>query len=166
MADLKRLGKTVKIDPVVVSISALVVSIVSLVLTTRRAAVDRRLQWEQLRGRTHSRLTARGVELLTWIEEVRRVKPADSLSLTRKLIRISEGVIAMRKSLARMRYSSGLLSSTALTEMTPIVSDLDDADPIFEMLSVAVKKPDIVAAEVVADGLLRRFYGSEEEPNK
>ena len=149
-----------KIDPIVISLVALGVSILSFIIATYRAAVDRRLQWEQLRGDIRVRLTSRGVELLTLIEELRRFPGDESFTLTKKLICIAEGIIDIRQKLKRMEVPPLFFTSALITRFAPIKSNLDDAEPIFDKLRSEIMQSNFSYAIMTADGLLERVYGS------
>jgi hypothetical protein len=149
-----------KLDPITISVTALAVSAFSLILSTYRAGVDRRLQWEQFRGGIHARLTSRGVEILTMREELRRFPTDESNSLIQKLLRISEAIWDIRKILKRMETPPPFFASAMITQIAPIKSDLDDAEPIFEKLVGAIRISDMQKADKLANGLIERLCGS------
>jgi hypothetical protein len=151
-----------KIDPVYISLIALAVSIASLAISSYRAAVDRRLQWEQLRGSVLARLTSRGVELLTLIEELRRFPGDETFAITRKLIRIAEGLVDIRQRLKRMESPPLFYTSAFVTRFAPIKSEVEDAEPVFDKLRSEVMQSDFSHASLTADGLIQRFYGSKD----
>jgi hypothetical protein len=149
-----------KIDPVYVSLIALAVSIASLGISSYRAAVDRRVQWEQLRGSILARLTSRGVELLTLIEELRRFPGDETFAIIRKLIRIAEGLVDMRQRLKRMEAPPLFYTSELITRFAPIKSEVEDAEPVFDKLRSDIMQSNFSEASLTADGLIQRFYGS------
>jgi hypothetical protein len=156
-----------KIDPIVISLIALAVSILSLIISSYRAAVDRRLQWEHLRGSVRTQLASRGVELLTLIEELRRFPGDESITLIGKLIQIAEGIIDIRRKLKEMEAPPLFFTSALVTRFAPIKSDLDDAEPIFDKLRSDIMESNFSEANKVADGLLVRIYGAGgKTPNK
>jgi hypothetical protein len=152
------------INPVYISLVALVVSIISLAISSYRAAVDRRLQWEQLRGSVQSRLTSRGVELLTLIEELRRFPGDETLAITKKLIRIAEALVDMRQHLKGMESPPLFHASSCITRFAPLKSEFEDAEPVFDKLRSEVMQSNFSQANLTADGLIQRLYGSE-KPN-
>ena len=151
------------IVPIIISLIALGVSISGLVISTRRSAVDRQLQWEQLRGGVMSRLTSRGGELLTFIEELRRFPGDETVALIQKLVRIAEGVVDMRERLKRMGEPPLLSVSARITRFAPIKSDLDDTEPVFDMLRSEIMQSHFSRASTTADGLVQRLYGIGEK---
>lgn len=148
-----------KVDPITISLIALAVAIAGLLLSSYRAAVDRKLQWEQLRGSIHTQLTSRGVEVLTMIEELRHLRTNEVADLTGKLIRVAQGLVDIRKKLKEMEKPPWFLTSTLITRLAPITSDLDDAEPIFETLLAAIREANFARASVIEDGLVGRIYG-------
>ena len=153
------------IDPIVVSVSALGVSIVSLLITAYRGGVEHRLQWEQMRGRAHTRLTSRAIELLTIVEDLRQVDSVQANAVIQRLVAVMQGLVEMRTSLKGMKSLGWFWPSLLSTKLEPIVSELDDADVIFDALGVAVQKRDLIEARTIADGLIERIYGSKGKPN-
>jgi hypothetical protein len=149
-----------KIDPVYISLAALGVSMLSLWVSISRAAVDRRLQWEQMRGGMQTTLTAKGVELLTLIEELRRFSDDETLPLVDKLIRIAEGTVDIRQRLKRLGSPPFFSASHLTVELAPIKHDLDEAEPIFDKLRSTIAESKFSEAHRVADGLIERLYGS------
>jgi hypothetical protein len=160
VAQLSTLG-VMKIDPVFISLVVLVVSIASLAISSYRAAVDRRLQWEQLLGSVLARLTSRGVELLTLSEELRRFPGDETFAITRKLIRIAEGLVDIRQRLKRMESPRLFYTSALVTRFAPIKSEVEDAEPVFDKLRAEIMQSDFSQANLTADGLIQRFYGSK-----
>jgi len=152
-----------KIDPVTISLIALGVSIFSLAMSSHRAAVDRRVQWEQLRGAIQARLTARGLDMLTMIEEVSRSSTDQATDLTKKLMRIVEGLVDIRKRLKNMEELPPFTVSYCITGLAPIKSELDDADLIFDVLGASIREGKFSEASTAADGLLERLYGAEKK---
>src|SRR6185437_1752975 len=150
-----------KIDPITISIAALTASFLSLIISTYRAAVDRRLQWEQIRGDMQSRLTSRGVELLTLIEELNRFPGDETSDLIRKLIRIADGMVNIRQRLKEMKTPPWFYTSVLVTEVAPIKSELDEAEPVFDKLRSEIMGSHFPRASLTADGLIQRLYGSE-----
>jgi hypothetical protein len=154
-----------KIDPTMISVTALGVSALSLLLSTYRAATDRRLQWEQSRGAAQARLTARALEIVTLIEEVRGSVAAGAGELASKLIQVAQGLTEIRESLKRMQIPPRFKAATLISSFAPIKSDLDDADPVFERLRAEVRQSNFGGASQTADGLLQRLYGSQNKRN-
>ncbi len=145
------------INPVTISLIALIVSIISLLISSYRAGVDRKLQWEQLRGSVHSRLTSHGVELITMIDELRQLHTDEAEGLAKKLILIGQGIVDVRKRLRKMERPPLFQTSALITKVAPIKSDLDDAEPVFEELNTAIRKANFSKASEIADGLLKRI---------
>jgi hypothetical protein len=153
------LREIVKIE-LTISLVALSVSGISLYLSTPRAAVDRKLQWEQLRGNVLAKLTARGLELITLIQELMSSPSEEIVNLIHKLIQISKGIVSMREGVTRMEIPPSFRTSALLTRYAPIKTQLDNADLIFDKLKIAVRKKNMTEASELADGLYKRFYGS------
>lgn len=152
-----------RIDPVTISLIALVVSIISLLMSSYRAAVDRNLQWEQMRGAIQVRLTARGLDMLTVLEEVRRSSKVEATDLSRKIIRVVDGLVDMRKKLMEMETLPRFTASNCIIRLTSIKSSLDDADIIFDKLQASILDGNLSDASSNADGLLERLYGTVKE---
>ncbi len=153
-----------KIDPVLISIAALIVSLVSLAFSLSRAGLDRRLQFEQMRGRVQTKLTTQGIELINMIEQLQLIDSTEAHELSIKLIKIAEGLMNARRTLTEFEKPPRFRTSRLIAGFAPIASSIDNMEPVFEKLRAAIQTTDLSKAARVADGLLVQLLGNE--PNK
>jgi len=156
----------VNLNPIVISVAALAVSTLSLAMTLLTAAVNRRLQWEQMRGEIVNRLTARGIEISMAVHTLRARNDPLTKPLTHQLIQVLEGLVGIRTRFRNMKLPAIFPYSMILTRMTPIKYEIDDVDPVFESMRSSIDDGNLEEAKKNADGLLRRFYGSSMEPGR
>jgi hypothetical protein len=149
----------VTIISIVISIAALLISLINLISSLSRSGLDRRLEYEQMRGRIQAKITFQGLELLSMVEELQLIDSTEAHELLRKLLRIMEGLTDMRRKLAELESQPAFGTSLLIGRLSTVVSSVDDTEPVFEQLRVAMRIPDLPKALRVADGLLDRILG-------
>lgn len=162
--------------PVVISLIALTVSIISLVVSVRRAAVDRLLQLEQLRGELRFRLTANALTVSELGEQLIRLakkllesyqmrhndhltqKAEECIEASKYLLELSRHMVGMRADLEGFRFPSEDVNF-AIVKLTAIKSDIKDFEVVLERLPKAVQDENFKEAISIANGLLNRLIG-------
>ena len=154
-------------DSTIISVIALVISIISFAISIYQSGIDRNLQFEQLRGNLLNELTAKGLKLATETQQLLAQienNPEDQvqkkLEVVRKLTRIAEGFIEMRKSLKALESPPFFSTSKLLTKFTPIESELNDLEIIFDELFKSLKNKNLNDVNSSADGIIKRLFGS------
>lgn len=144
------------LDPITISkwalfISALgfCVSLTSLLLSIFNKQVDKKIQFEQVRGEIRTMLTSRGIEALEVMDKL-NYSPVH-IELIDKLHRLLKGMVYVRTTLQDLKYP-------AVVELQKILSDVKDMEPVFESLFAKANSGDWSGANVVINGLLQRYF--------
>jgi hypothetical protein len=148
------------IDSTIISIGALFVSIISLVIAVYNFGVDRRIQIEQLKGEMVNRLTFRGIEILSHIDKLCRCGTEETCDRSKRLIKVSEGIVQVRKELKGLSRPPLFFVSSRVTELHQIRSEIQDAEPVFDKLNEAISDLDLEKIERITEGLASRLWGS------
>jgi hypothetical protein len=148
------------LTPIDISLLALLVSVISLAVALYNTRVDRRIQLEHLKGEMMNRLTSRGIEILSHIEKLSLYPSEAVCEQCRQLIRVSEGIIEVRRVLKKFPELPLFPSSSALLQLQKARSSIEDAEPVFDRLGQAVSTLNLEEIGRISDGLVERLLGS------
>ena len=155
---------------IITSLFALGISIFSLLIALYNSHVGRQIQLEQLKGEIRTRLIYRAIEILTHIEKLGMKPSFETVGLQADLIKVAEGIVAIRQSLQEFPKLPLITSSFIIPLMHKIRNDVNDAEPIFDNLNASMAKLDLKKIRLAIDGLLERIVGPDSSkptlPNK
>ena len=148
------------LDSTTISIAALIVSVISLMFAIYNFGVDRKIQFEQIKGELIYRLTFRGIEIISHIEKLCKCEAEEACERSKKLMKVSEGIVQIRKDLRELSKPPLFFVSSNVTELQQIRSEIQDAEPVFDKLNEAVSDLDFANIEKITKGLIERLWGS------
>ncbi len=149
-------------DSLTVSISALGVSILSLLISVYRAGVDRRIQFEQRRGEIKTRLTFWGVDILSLIEGLKNPPSIDTIPVMQKLLSVANALVDIREQIQRLSVPVWLPVSLFAVNFQKIRNDTADLEPLIDELRRETKNRNFAKVNEIANGIIHRLTGQKE----
>ena len=144
-------------NAITISLIALVISFISFLIALYNSHVDRLIQIEQLKGEMVTRMTYRGLEILTHIKEVKMEPSEETVKLLNDLIKVAEGIVNIRQRLKKFPKVPFIGGSAIIPELHSIRNDIVDAEAIFDKLNKAVINWDLLEMRESIDGLIKRL---------
>jgi len=142
-----------------ISLIALAVSVGSVLFSIHIAGLNRRMQFEQVRGNLTTRLTIRGLEIITLVHKLRSQEPRQ-IKIMEILGKVADGIIIVREKLQTLS-APPFFTGTITLGLINIKSDIDDSEHIFDTLKKAFENSDYQMMETIATGLLERFWNKK-----
>lgn len=149
------------LDPIIISLIALAISIASVLFSMHNAGIDRRIQFEQLRGNMIIRLTIRGIEVAT-ITQTLLGQNTKQIKTVKMLTEIAKGIVEIREKLKSMTIPPFFIN-TLTQSLYSIKSDIEDCEYIFDNLKKAVEESDFNEVQIIVTGLHERIYGKNKK---
>jgi hypothetical protein len=146
----------------VVSLVALVLSVVNFVLYFLKGNVDRRLQYQHVHSEAMLDLTNMAVALLSHVESLASDQSCDSCTARSTIIQAITGLTGLRERLRKMSAPK-IGSSLVLPDLDQIRNDIKEMDPTVQDIGRSVAAGKSVQARRVAELLLDRIHGTERE---
>ncbi|MEA2096077.1 MAG: hypothetical protein U9P73_05220 [Candidatus Cloacimonadota bacterium] len=144
-------------DAITISLIALVISFISFLIALYNSHVDRLIQIEQLKGEMVTRLTYRGLEILTHIKEIKTKPSEETVELLDDFIKVAEGIVNIRQRLKKFPKLPYIGGSAIIPELHSLRNDIVDAEAIFEKLNEAINNWDLLEMRESINGLLERL---------
>ena len=145
------------LDPIIISLVALGVSIISILFSMHNSGVNRQIQLEQLRGNIITRLTIRGIEIGAIAQKLLSQNP-EQIKIIKILTEVGEGILDVRKKIKSM-FPAPFFTGWLTINLYKIKSDFEDSEYIFDNLKKAIDEADYKEAQTITEGLHERFFG-------
>ncbi|MBU4201009.1 MAG: hypothetical protein KKG09_03165 [Verrucomicrobia bacterium] len=146
-----------KLDPLTLSITALAISILSLLISLYRAGVDRRIQLEQLRGEMRTRLTSWAVDVLSMIEGLKNYPSPETVRTMEKLLDLAKATTDIRHGIQHLSVPICIPASLFAVEYHRLKNDTEDLEPLFNALSKEMEQSNFTKVNDIADGIIYRL---------
>jgi len=139
---------------------ALGVSFLSLILTYWRSHTQSQMNFETIRGNIQSQMTACGVLLLMYCDQLCTVASdnSDAMELLAKLTQLGTEWVKLRAKIQKMT-APPIFTSTSTKMLQRIQSDFADTQIIWDDLDRKMSSKDYIGAIKNVKGLLERVTG-------
>ena len=144
---------------VLISIAALIISLISLLISFYRAGIDRRIQLDQARSQATIKLTTWCVDILPLIEEMRKMQFNNKEKSITKLLELATAIVCVRDRLQHLQFNKWIPASLFAVEIHKLKNDVEEIEPLFKCMLRAYKDNNINCVVEYAEGIIGKVAG-------